>query len=171
MDEDYCTKDLSISSILNMNIYPDGDQTNPNPVPVTVDTVVKYTYGNADNSYAVDTSTDNDTLKAVTTPAFSGSTCDNFALEVHLKVLFSTKQPPAPVPAPPAAVVPSPGTVTPTPPPTRRLAEETDVCACREVISGDFTGADAGKPTALAKCVAPTAEILEPWCYVASSCP
>jgi len=52
MDQDYCEKDLSISNLLNMNIYPDGDSSNENPIGVTVENVVKYVYGDTDNSYA-----------------------------------------------------------------------------------------------------------------------
>ena len=74
-----------------MNIYPDGQKDNANPIPINVDTVVKYIYGgDASNDYSQDISTDNATLSAITKPTFSGNTCDNFALEVHLKVLYTS---------------------------------------------------------------------------------
>jgi len=143
---------------LSMNIYPDGDKTTANPVPVTVDTVMKYNYGDDANSYAEDTSADNDTLKGVLTPTYSGSTCDNFALEVHLKVLFSIKKPVAP-----AVTEENAGT-------ERRRLAETDACACRAVASAEWTDGSKGNPSVAARCMAPTADILEPWCYVVDGC-
>ena len=125
MDQDYCQNDLSIANILNMNVYPDGDVKNENPVPVTIDTIVKYNYGNAENSFAQDTTADNDTLIAsAKAPTFSSGTCDNFALEVHLKVLFSNRNP----------VDATDATNT----------ENKDACACREVTTDKFTNEQAG---------------------------
>jgi len=50
MTSDYCTKDLSISNVLNMKIYGDASLTSTDPaIPVTVDTVLKYNYDSAGN--------------------------------------------------------------------------------------------------------------------------
>jgi hypothetical protein len=91
MDKAYCDE-LSISKILNMNIYHNADKTSDAAaaIPVSVDTVVKYNY-DADGKYSQIKDTGlNDTLKKLDLkPAFTGSTCDNFALEVHLKVLYA----------------------------------------------------------------------------------
>ena len=84
MTEDFCSNTLSIADILLMKISIDG--TEENSVPITKGIVKKYNYYDL---YDQDISLDDAALKALEgTPTFSSSdaSCDNFALEYHLRI-------------------------------------------------------------------------------------
>ena len=55
-------------------------------MPITKGVIKKYNYNEL---FDQDTSLDDAALKALDgTPTFSGTTCDNFALEYHLRILY-----------------------------------------------------------------------------------
>jgi hypothetical protein len=69
---------------LNLKIYKNG-ASDSDTIPVTVGNVHKY---DLNKDYQLDTSTPEADLKKVAAPTFTGKLCDNFALEVHFKVMF-----------------------------------------------------------------------------------
>lgn len=84
--QDFCQNQLSISNILNMQIYPNSDPTET-PVAVELGVLQKFNYF---GDFSQDTAMTQDDLKAVQAPTFSAGdgSCDNFALEVNLKFEF-----------------------------------------------------------------------------------
>ena len=82
MTSDICQKKLSIGNVLNLNIYKDGAATD---VPVEVGKTMYF-----DENFGIDKTKTEAILKAITAPTFSAGdgSCDNVALEVHLKVMF-----------------------------------------------------------------------------------
>lgn len=83
MSLNFCTDTLDIGNILNINMYKNGDKAS-DPIPVEIDNVVKY------DGFNLDKTATEAVLKAVKTPTYNAAdgTCDNFALEVHLKIVF-----------------------------------------------------------------------------------
>ena len=83
---DFCSG-LSLSKILQMQVYPDGNEAST-PVPVTITSVKKYNY-NSNNNAEIEIAPDDSTLTSVTTePTFSGSSCSNAVLGYTLNVFF-----------------------------------------------------------------------------------
>jgi hypothetical protein len=82
MSEELCTKKLAIDDILNMKIVPDA-KWDSTPIPVTLKSAKKFNYnGDFDEIEVSD-------LGIVTAgPIFSAGSCDNFALEYHLKIQY-----------------------------------------------------------------------------------
>ena len=81
--QEFCDS-LSIANVLGMQIYPKGDPADA-AIAVTLGKVQKYEFS---GKYSLDATATAETLKDVK-PTFSAGSCDNFALEVHLKIQFA----------------------------------------------------------------------------------
>ena len=81
---------MSLSKILNMQVYPDGETTST-PVPVQITSVKKYDYNSNDNAEITIAagSSDETTLTSLATePSFTGGQCINVVLGYTLNVFF-----------------------------------------------------------------------------------
>ena len=89
MTEDFCTKTLSIADLLSKKISTNGAISSS--VPITKGVIKKYNYNDKYDQILLDPDADANkaALEALDgTPTYTASdgTCDNFALEYHLRI-------------------------------------------------------------------------------------
>mmetsp|Transcript_3575 Transcript_3575/g.5411 ORF Transcript_3575/g.5411 Transcript_3575/m.5411 type:complete len:86 (+) Transcript_3575:730-987(+) len=85
MTQEFCEQTLSISEILNMQIANDGEVEPAAAIAVELGTIKKFNYF---GDYSQELTLDEAALQAIAAPSFSAAdgSCDNFALEYHLKI-------------------------------------------------------------------------------------